>query len=435
MRLIDLKLLPDLSQEEEGEIVRWFINLRWLAFVSSTALIFFSTIFKLVQTFNSSVLFALCALVGISNILFSKLQMKLKPSYLLVVQMYSDLIILSLMLYFSGWYKNPFFPVYLFHIFIASVIFPRKISLLVVFSVLLIFSLITFLISFDVIPLFDIKLSGHFVGLGWLFAFSIVILISWYFAFRLSELLKEKIRREKELRLELIQSSKVATAGEIASQFFHDVSTPMTVLLSQVERLKTQVPSEMQKDFEVLENQAKKVFYSLSKLLSFVRKRKRTDTEVKEELADIYRAVNEVLYLVRGKLEKLKINLNCEILTQSKFIPVSQNDLEHIILNLVLNSIDAVRKAEEKFISIRVYDKYDSVVIEVGDTGEGIPDDIKDKIFEPFFTTKDEGTGIGLSSVKRIVESYNGKIEFSSQRGKGTTFYIYLPYEKNSHSR
>lgn len=432
---MEFKLVPDLSQEEEGEIVRWFINLRWLAFASSTTLIFFSTIFKLVQTFNSFVLFALCAIVGISNILFSKLQMKLKPSYHLIFQMYSDLIILSLMLYFSGWYKNPFLSVYLFHIFIASVIFPRKISLLVVFSVIFIFSLITFLISFDVIPLFDIKLSHHFVGLGWLFAFSIVILISWYFAFKLSELLKEKIRKEKELRLELIQSSKVATAGEIASQLFHDVSTPMTVLLSQVERLKTKVPPEMRKDFDLLENQVKKVFSSVSKFLSFVRKRKGVEMGMKEELADIHRAVDEVLYLVRGKLEKLKIDIKCEILTQSKFLPLNQNDLEHIILNLILNSIDAVRKTEQKFILIRFYDKYDSVVIEVKDTGEGIPDDIKDKIFEPFFTTKEEGTGIGLSSVKRIVESYGGKIEFSSQKGKGTTFYIYFPYEKNSHSR
>ena len=102
--------------------------------------------------------------------------------------------------------------------------------------------------------------------------------------------------------------------------------------------------------------------------------------------------------------------------------------LRRVISNLVLNAIQAMPKGGK--LSIYAYRKEGSLVIEVQDTGEGIPDEVKDKLFTPMFTTKSKGQGFGLPIVKRITESLGGTVTFESQECKGTTFIIRLPPKK-----
>ena len=110
--------------------------------------------------------------------------------------------------------------------------------------------------------------------------------------------------------------------------------------------------------------------------------------------------------------------------------------MQEAILNLVLNAIQAIDSPPGN-ISIRCKKNTEKneAILEVEDTGQGIPEEIQDKIFDPFFTTKEhkDGTGLGLSIVYNIVKKHNGHIEVKSTPGKGATFIIHLPLQQENH--
>jgi signal transduction histidine kinase len=107
-------------------------------------------------------------------------------------------------------------------------------------------------------------------------------------------------------------------------------------------------------------------------------------------------------------------------------IPCYPDELMQVWSNLISNAIQAVNYRGT--LTIAVSQKDDCIVVEIGDTGSGIPIEIQEKIFEPFFTTKPlgEGSGLGLSIVRQIVERHRGKIDFCSQPGH-TEFSVWLP--------
>jgi signal transduction histidine kinase len=160
-----------------------------------------------------------------------------------------------------------------------------------------------------------------------------------------------------------------------------------------------------------------------------------------KKVSDIeeYIDINE---FIKNELKFLEQTLRAENITSSFYeesglpkIKINKNDLKMIFDNLMDNAIDALEKSTLKNIVIRTYYKNHKVFIEVEDSGEGIVDEIKDRVFDLYFTTKNSqnfykrgsGTGIGLYSVKKIVENYNGTITFSTIPGKGTTFIVSLP--------
>lgn len=98
--------------------------------------------------------------------------------------------------------------------------------------------------------------------------------------------------------------------------------------------------------------------------------------------------------------------------------------LEQVLLNVLLNAIEAMPDGGE--VLVAVDDDADSVIIEISDTGSGVPDDLRDKIFDPYFTTKCDGTGLGLALCDKIMRQHNGSLDFSSSP-KGTTFQLMLP--------
>ena len=100
--------------------------------------------------------------------------------------------------------------------------------------------------------------------------------------------------------------------------------------------------------------------------------------------------------------------------------------IKEVLINLIQNSADSIGR--KGAITLRVHDEADTAVLEVADTGKGIPAEVQNRLFDPFFTTKEGGTGLGLPIAARIVEKHGGELRYQTQLNRGTTFAIVLPH-------
>jgi signal transduction histidine kinase len=436
------KFFPDLKSFEEKEgFVRWFIYLRYIALFTTTVILIVSYfVFQILSEKQFLYLLLISAGVGISNFIFSKVAGKISHSKHLVIQMLCDILFITLLLYFSGWAENPFFVIYVFHAIISGMIFDKKTSLFISAIIWAILTLISFMIYFGVIPHFELFGTKIFTKLefvlGFILAVGVLLFVSSYFTSFLTQVLKEKIKTEKELYLEVLRYSRLATVGEISAQIIHNISTPLTVVFGKIsllyEKLKkiqnSQVKSEdmekIKKEIEGVKEETEKIINNTRKFSDIARYEER-----KEEKFNINDIVEKILKLTAFIAEKE----NVKVLQETSDVPKvkgNPDEIEQVIMNLITNAIDAMQNSKEKILRIRTYKKDDFVVCEVQDTGSGIPENLKDKIFTPFFTTKKSGTGIGLSSSKRIIKKYRGEILFESEEGKGTRFFVMLPAQK-----
>jgi len=101
--------------------------------------------------------------------------------------------------------------------------------------------------------------------------------------------------------------------------------------------------------------------------------------------------------------------------------------IRQVLLNVIQNGLHFMANMERKELKVTTIQDVNNVVVEISDTGPGIPEENIKKIFEPFFTTKPSGTGLGLAVSNRIIESHKGRIEVESRLGHGATFKIILP--------
>jgi signal transduction histidine kinase len=145
--------------------------------------------------------------------------------------------------------------------------------------------------------------------------------------------------------------------------------------------------------------------------------------------------LNEVRDLFAPQCEKQSIELKVESVVDAPFLGDPQQ-LKQVFINLIGNAVESIER--EGAIVLRAHldtrrlQKQESpvLIIEVQDTGSGIPAEIQERLFDPFFSTKDGGTGLGLSIVTQIVDKHHGKLEFQTRSGHGTTFAVVLPIHR-----
>jgi len=158
---------------------------------------------------------------------------------------------------------------------------------------------------------------------------------------------------------------------------------------------------------------------------------------------DIEMIIDGVYLLLAPKLKKRNIQFVANFSDDVPQVYVDETQLEQVILNIFLNAIDAMpgggtlkvstfrkilqlHEKEKERLKVEA-DVFNYVIVEISDTGTGIEPEKIDKIFNPFFTTKPDGVGLGLSICCRLIEENGGKINVTSQPGKGTTFLLGLP--------
>ncbi len=242
-----------------------------------------------------------------------------------------------------------------------------------------------------------------------------------------AQLFEREQRTIEELRLaqkQLLQSEKLATIGQMAAGIAHELNTPLTYIMGNLELLQIQPLTPAQQDMLRSIARGSERLKSLAQsLLAFSR-------PSHEELVPL--SANEVversLELCHYQIMKGGVKLVKELSPDLPRVRGVSNQLEMALINLVVNAIQAMNGGGTLRVSTAALEG-ERVEITVSDTGAGIPEAIQSTIFEPFFTTKPEGqgTGLGLSTVLMVVERHKGKIEFTSKPGAGTAFRIQLP--------
>ncbi|MBN2396916.1 MAG: PAS domain S-box protein [Deltaproteobacteria bacterium] len=240
-----------------------------------------------------------------------------------------------------------------------------------------------------------------------------------------------------EKETQLIQASKMATLGTMASGIAHEISQPLNVIQVASDFLIKTVARnrEIKKDDIIsvasqIERNVQRAAQTIKHMKDFVRK-----SDVKGDRIDINNPIRDIFKILGQQLKVHGIGVELDLAEDIPLIFADHNRLEQVFMNLVTNARDALDESgqhgekNEKMLKIRSFPEDGVVVVTVSDNGVGMSEQVKEKIFEPFFTTKKpgEGTGLGMSISYGIVTEYGGAITVESEAGKGTTFRLTFP--------
>jgi PAS domain S-box-containing protein len=272
----------------------------------------------------------------------------------------------------------------------------------------------------------------------------------------ISKDISDRIEKEKKLtdtvellqrtRDRLIQKDKMAALGRMASGIAHEIRNPLEIIYMGMDYIENNLPAdkpEMQESIEKIFNAVSRADNIIKNVLSFSRQAAFKITQL-----PLSPLLDNVLALGKPKLEKSGVIVRREYADKSLEVAGDNTMLEQVFLNLVNNAADAMKGCKEKILTVRAYKQLvteigyksgyrradffsigdEMIVVEISDTGKGIPEETLSKIFEPFFTTKptNEGTGLGLSVAHMIMDRLSGSIDVESRENQGTTFFVKL---------
>src|SRR3989339_740200 len=258
----------------------------------------------------------------------------------------------------------------------------------------------------------------------------------------------------KKTQLQLFQSEKMASLGQLAAGIAHEINNPVGYISCNLELMQNYLVAlkTLQTEIEKLKTdpafiklQKTVVDVKLDKLINHMEKSINESLEGTERIKKIIDSLRTFAYKGDDKFELANINTEIEhilniICNEIKYksdlvkafgdvplIRCNRYQLGQVFMNIILNAAQAIREKGE--IRITTYQKGDHVNVEIRDNGSGIPERNLSKIFEPFFTTKEvgKGTGLGLSIAYNIIKNHNGTIEVNSKVNEGTTFTIKIP--------
>ncbi|TPG38516.1 sensor histidine kinase [Flavobacterium pectinovorum] len=233
----------------------------------------------------------------------------------------------------------------------------------------------------------------------------------------------QNLAKELQLKRSAERMDRLSILGEMTAGIAHDLNTPLGNILGFAELIKSNNTNpEIDSDISIVINS---VIYSreiVKKLMFFS-----CEVPQKLETVEIKPIVTFVLSFLKQNFQKKEIKSELIFTNQNLIAKIDAVQITQILFNLLINAIYA--SPDKSTIRTIVENDSKNIIIKIEDQGSGIPDDYKEKIFEPFFSTKPltDGSGLGLSVVRGIIRSHNGKIIVKDNRPNGTIFKIKLP--------
>ncbi|MGZ5077797.1 MAG: PAS domain-containing sensor histidine kinase [Methylobacter sp.] len=246
---------------------------------------------------------------------------------------------------------------------------------------------------------------------------------------------KHREQQDKKHLNELAHVTRLGLMGEMASGIAHEVNQPLAAISSYTQvslHLINAEKPDLGRLAEILnktQQQALRAGRIIHRMREFVKSHtKHLST------ADMNNLIHEAVSLCNAELKQNNIKLSFKLENHLPRVFVDQVQIEQIIINLILNSIDALQhlpaKQQRKISIESELTAKGEIQVKVKDNGKGLDPEQQQKILTPFYTTKADGMGMGLSISRSLIEAHEGKLHFNSQPGKGTTFYFTLPVQK-----
>jgi signal transduction histidine kinase len=431
----------------------WLVNLRYYAFLF---LLFFLVISKFIfgiaysdGQFYTLVIISFCILIY--NVIFNLISNSeivkdsphgINPLVISLIQIQLDLLVLGLIVYYTGGIESPFYIFFIFHMIIGSMILPGYVIYTIAGVIVVSFYLLSLGEYYGIIVHYGVKgllntpiYNNPDYVIIFATAFGIMMVVSVFLANTITSAL---YRREQDLKITL---DKLNDAEKIKQKYImgvvHEIKSPIAVVQSFLdlvlekyagpisENVEDKLIKARHRSDEAIQIINDVLYISRLKLLGEIEK-----TEV-----DITEVLNNIFSKRRIQAKAKNISLTIEDKRESnKKIQGDKNLLDIAFSNLIGNSIKYTREGGR--IEIILSDSGENTEIEITDNGIGIPDADKEKIFSEFFRASNvkhkihEGTGTGLSVVKQIINQHGGEISFVSpsrladENGRGTTFNV-----------
>lgn len=445
--IMDEKLIP-----AHILFAKWFVRIRWIAlFILIVSAYTVSNLFGIsIQEIPIYILsLILFSLNILHNIILRDVTKKGSTGVIQKIkneihfQIITDLIILTLIIHYSGGIENPLILFYFFHMIIASSIFSTLISYLYVFFTIILASLLALLECYSVIPHYPMegfvnhnlyKDVLYVFGTGIVFTFTSVLVVSLSHMIIYRSIKSEENYVKTNIELE----NKDKLKNEYVLRVTHDIKGHVAAILSCIEVIRTKIAgplNEVQEEFINRSYERTELLSDFIKnLLNLTRKRLKHDNEFEEFiLSDI---INKVVIPVKILAKDKSISFNISVDNSIHMINGNPFTIEELYSNLLLNAVKYT--PPDGHISLTVKNRLNHIVTEVSDSGIGIPKEELSKVFDEFYRASNiprdikTGSGLGLSIAKQIVENHKGKIWVTSEAGVWTKFTFILPRNPNT---
>jgi PAS domain S-box-containing protein len=244
------------------------------------------------------------------------------------------------------------------------------------------------------------------------------------------------LTKTKELEYLLTIQDKMASLGRVAAGIAHEIRNPLSGINIYLNTLKKfhhrdGTEAKVEQILKQIQSASIKIESVIRRVMDFAK-----PGEPKLALIDINEPITDAINLTAVSMRKSNIKIETSLANDLPRSYADRNLVEEIVLNLLNNAAEAMKAIESgKKIDIASFAEDDHIIIQISDSGPGVPQEIRDKIFDPYFTTKHEGTGIGLSLCHRIINDHGGTLTVSDSHLGGADFRIEIPIQKNDPNR
>lgn len=239
----------------------------------------------------------------------------------------------------------------------------------------------------------------------------------------------EDLTEVRELYEQLLRADRLAAMGELVAGVAHEVRNPLGTIRASIQLLEGENPDvpSVAELAPVVKQEIDRLDGVIKALLDFGRPSKPVFADV-----DLPKVIEDVVTFTRRYARRAHVSVATKAADGRAHVWADAEQLKQVFINLIFNAVQAMPDGGQ--VTIETADADGFVKVTVRDTGTGMPSDVLGKIWDPFFTTRDEGSGLGLAVVHRIVDEHGGYIGVVSEVGNGTTFVVKLPAKARERS-
>jgi signal transduction histidine kinase len=244
---------------------------------------------------------------------------------------------------------------------------------------------------------------------------------------------REKLR---QLEADLAHINRVNMMGELAAALAHEIKQPIAASITSANALRRWLahdPPDLERARAAairIEQDANRAADVINSLQSFYKR----GTPIQRQIVDVKNIIEEMAVLLESEAARHFVAVRTEIDEDTPILLVDRVQLQQVFMNLMLNAIEAMKDTGGTLTIMSRMNPEGCLLVSISDTGVGLPTDSTQEIFDPFHSTKPQGTGMGLTITRSIVESYGGRVWATNNQGPGATFHFTLPGEVEAHA-